>query len=252
MASDRNRSRSSGSERAPRKRRADSDEPGCSHWVTPDDSSSDASQGEATRTEGEGTGEALQLSFSQIDPAVFDELPKDIQDQLKQEMTEARARRTRSSSSTSELRVPPLDPPSKGREPEPAPVSDDERVSSDRQEDVAEAMPIQPQPEVPAAETVNLCGAVSLTEVRTLLSEWLDSCPDPQAEDVEVLVTYLGELVMDKNLEQVDLVLRYLYRKIIKQHKPSWRGSFQSIVTHTQDVVKSAYGSVLKTDWMQK
>jgi hypothetical protein len=36
--------------------------------------------------------------------------------------------------------------------------------------------------------------------------------PDPQDQDVDVMVTYLSQLVMDKNLEQVDLLLKFLYR----------------------------------------
>lgn len=59
---------------------------------------------------------------------------------------------------------------------------------------------------------VNLCGAVDIGEVRVLLQEWIDSTPCPETEDEVVLVNYLTELVLDKNLEQVDLVLKFLSR----------------------------------------
>lgn len=59
---------------------------------------------------------------------------------------------------------------------------------------------------------VNLCGAVDIGEVRVLLQEWIDSTPCPETEDEVMLVNYLTELVLDKNLEQVDLVLKFLSR----------------------------------------
>lgn len=61
-------------------------------------------------------------------------------------------------------------------------------------------------------ESVNLCGAVTIKEVRLLLREWLESTPCPQEEDETVLVNYLNDLIVDKNLEQVDLVLKFLAR----------------------------------------
>ena len=35
---------------------------------------------------------------------------------------------------------------------------------------------------------------------------------EPQDEDEEVLIDYLEKLILDKNLEQVDLVLKFMYR----------------------------------------
>ena len=35
---------------------------------------------------------------------------------------------------------------------------------------------------------------------------------EPQDEDEEVIIDYLEKLILDKNLEQVDLVLKYMYR----------------------------------------
>ena len=38
----------------------------------------------------------------------------------------------------------------------------------------------------------------------------------PQEEDVNVMTSYLGQLVEDRNLEMVDLVLKCLHRLVFK------------------------------------
>ncbi|XP_060082771.1 DNA repair protein REV1-like [Ylistrum balloti] len=93
---------------------------------------------------------------------------------------------------------------------------------------------------------VNLCGAVTITEVRTLLREWLSSAQVPEQEDEEVMLTYLQDLVLDKNLEQVDLVIRFLNRHIQCLQNDLWKETFERIVQHIQCVVQSTYGSKLK------
>lgn len=131
---------------------------------------------------------------------------------------------------------------------------------------------------------ISLCGAVTLAEVRALLSEWLDSTggpfyffsiaflfcilfasflqyewhiikrvfsnqkahrlfwqkcsplkslkkekhilfttycflllSDPQDQDIEELVKYLGQLVLDSDLEMVDLILKFLHRWVFSK-----------------------------------
>ncbi|XP_046370490.2 DNA repair protein REV1-like [Haliotis rufescens] len=109
--------------------------------------------------------------------------------------------------------------------------------------------PTEPDPAV-QEEQVNLCGAVSMEEVKHLLVEWLEACPEPQEEDISVMLEYLGQLVLDHNLERVDLVLKFLNRKIRKLANKHWRESFKSILTSTQEVIKSVHGCLLNVDWL--
>ncbi|KAH3821344.1 hypothetical protein DPMN_123107 [Dreissena polymorpha] len=96
-----------------------------------------------------------------------------------------------------------------------------------------------------ASVGVNLCGAVSIHNVRILLREWISSTPAPQAEDEEVLISYLQDLVMDKNLEQVDLVLKFMARNLKQQENDNWLTSLHRIFTQTQALVFHLYGSRL-------
>ncbi|XP_064611055.1 DNA repair protein REV1-like [Liolophura sinensis] len=96
------------------------------------------------------------------------------------------------------------------------------------------------------ATHVNLCGRVALADVKDLLRQWIQSCQAPEDEDVRVIVQYLGELVLDKNLEHVDLLLKFLRRLVRPLSAGGWSEAFLNIVTNTQDIIFSQHGSRLK------
>ncbi|XP_052102079.1 DNA repair protein REV1-like isoform X1 [Mytilus californianus] len=93
---------------------------------------------------------------------------------------------------------------------------------------------------------VNLCGAVTITEVRTLLKEWIQTSNDPEKDDEEIMTSYLTNLVLDRNLEQVDLVVKFLNRHIKRLENAAWISTFDRILDSVQNVVKGLYGSRLK------
>ncbi|WAR14731.1 REV1-like protein [Mya arenaria] len=88
-------------------------------------------------------------------------------------------------------------------------------------------------------KAVNLCGAV------TIADEWIDSTPNPQCEDETVLASYLHDLILERNLEQVDLVLKYMLRNIRKLESPDWMSSLRRILHQTQALTIQMYGSRL-------
>ena len=95
----------------------------------------------------------------------------------------------------------------------------DMEVSSHRVTDIQDSLGTVPTDSVTVTNSialsnqgVNLCGAVGIKEVRQLMKEWMESTPCPQSEDELVLMNYLNELKLDKDLEQVDLVLKYMVR----------------------------------------
>ncbi|KAJ8304491.1 hypothetical protein KUTeg_018074 [Tegillarca granosa] len=94
-------------------------------------------------------------------------------------------------------------------------------------------------------KSVNLCGAVSIADVKTLLREWLQSSTTPEKDDEEIMIEYLTDLVFDHNLEQVDLVLKFLNRNICKMNRVNWRPSLWKIIDAVQVVVQSMYGCQL-------
>lgn len=88
--------------------------------------------------------------------------------------------------------------------------------------------------------------AVTIAEVRSLLKEWIQSSPEPEEDDEEVVTSYLQNLIMDKNLEQVDLVIKFLKRHIQRIENSNWETSFEKIVTDVQSFMKTYHGAELK------
>lgn len=99
--------------------------------------------------------------------------------------------------------------------------------------------------ETETSSGVNLCGAVKLDDVRLLLSEWITSTSDPQQDDEEVVQKYLHDLIQDKNLELVDLVLKFMLRKIRQSKSTKWLTSLRRVFDNTQLLVFDCYGSRL-------
>ncbi|KAK3580894.1 hypothetical protein CHS0354_008176 [Potamilus streckersoni] len=95
--------------------------------------------------------------------------------------------------------------------------------------------------------SVNLHGAVTPAEVKSLIKEWLVSVSAPEKDDEAVMTDYLQELVLDKNLEQVEIVLKCLYRYIHVHKAAGWFSALRRILNHTQIVIQSFYGSTLKS-----
>ncbi|XP_064643309.1 DNA repair protein REV1-like isoform X2 [Lineus longissimus] len=116
-------------------------------------------------------------------------------------------------------------------------------------QDVAEIRPtpIDKNKEV-VKEEVNLCGAVRLSEVKVIVKEWIQSCEDPEFEDIERFNHYLQNLAKDKNLERVDLLLKFLKRTLGKVSSPGWTRALHDIHNDIQVCVKDIYGCELRIE----
>ncbi|KAF3694693.1 DNA repair protein REV1 [Channa argus] len=81
-----------------------------------------------------------------------------------------------------------------------------------------------------------LAGAYDLTDIKTLLREWVTTITEPMEEDILQVVKYCTELIEDKDLE-----------KLMQQSVESvWSMAFDFILDNVQVVVQQAYGSTLK------
>ena len=58
----------------------------------------------------------------------------------------------------------------------------------------------------------SLCGEVSLPNVKSLMKEWLRSCDSPEHQDTEIISDYMCHLVKQKQIEKLDLLLKFFYR----------------------------------------
>ncbi|XP_036401032.1 DNA repair protein REV1-like isoform X2 [Megalops cyprinoides] len=91
-----------------------------------------------------------------------------------------------------------------------------------------------------------LAGACELSDIRTLLKEWVTTIAEPMEEDILQVVKYCSELVEDRDLERLDLVIKYMKRLMQQSVDSVWNMAFDFILDNVQVVVQQTYGSTLK------
>ncbi|KAL2081111.1 hypothetical protein ACEWY4_022964 [Coilia grayii] len=91
-----------------------------------------------------------------------------------------------------------------------------------------------------------LAGACELSDIRTLLREWVTTISEPMEEDILQVVKYCTELVEDKDLEKLDIIIKYMKRLMQQSAESVWSMAFDFILDNVQVVVQQTYGSTLK------
>lgn len=100
----------------------------------------------------------------------------------------------------------------------------------------------------PTTEQVDtsLCSSMTADEVRALVKEWV-SCEDmPQPCDVRMLADYLERQVASRNIDDMHLVVKCLYRCVYKKNSTVWQEAYQTIINKVQDTMLVVYGATLK------
>ncbi|OBS64602.1 hypothetical protein A6R68_06850, partial [Neotoma lepida] len=92
----------------------------------------------------------------------------------------------------------------------------------------------------------NLAGAVEFGDVKTLLREWITTISDPMEEDILQVVKYCTDLIEEKDLEKLDLVIKYMKRLMQQSVESVWNMAFDFILDNVQVVLQQTYGSTLK------
>ncbi|KFO25156.1 DNA repair protein REV1 isoform X1 [Fukomys damarensis] len=92
----------------------------------------------------------------------------------------------------------------------------------------------------------NLAGAVEFNDVKTLLREWITTIADPMEEDILQVVKYCTDLIEEKDLEKLDLVIKYMKRLMQQSVESVWNMAFDFILDNVQVVLQQTYGSTLK------
>ncbi|XP_036023733.1 DNA repair protein REV1 isoform X2 [Onychomys torridus] len=92
----------------------------------------------------------------------------------------------------------------------------------------------------------NLAGAVEFGDVKTLLKEWITTISDPMEEDILQVVKYCTDLIEEKDLEKLDLVIKYMKRLMQQSVESVWNMAFDFILDNVQVVLQQTYGSTLK------
>ncbi|XP_060785615.1 DNA repair protein REV1 isoform X2 [Neoarius graeffei] len=230
------------------------------------------------------TGIILELpDFSQVDPDVFAALPRELQEELRsayrrKENTQAQVeqrnpllhlkrtavgrtkrRYKRKNASPAKKGASPLkrlipgNSPAKSSPSKTIPVllKGGEALSGFKIEKGPASSPLSHQaPEVLSKCTPRpvptLAGAFELCDIRALLQEWVTTISEPMEEDILQVVKYCTELVEDKDLEKLDLVIKYMKRLMQQSVESVWSMAFDFILDNVQVVVQQTYGSTLK------
>lgn len=69
---------------------------------------------------------------------------------------------------------------------------------------------------------------------RITIRSWLDSTTEPQEDDVDIFASFAIELIELKMLNELYLVLRYLFRVISEAPSCSWHSAYFQIVNLIQ------------------
>uniref|UniRef100_A0A8B9LS26 DNA repair protein REV1 n=1 Tax=Astyanax mexicanus TaxID=7994 RepID=A0A8B9LS26_ASTMX len=230
-------------------------------------------------------GIVLELpDFSQVDPDVFAALPRELQEELRsayRNRDNTQAQSTVGKNPLLQLKQPAVakmkrrykrknaSPAKKGASPlkrllpgnSPAKSSPSKTIPlSLKSNDVPLGFKTE---HAPSSSTLNnhvpdklskfvprsapaLAGACELGDIRALLREWVTTISEPMEEDILQVVKYCTELVEDKDLEKLDLVIKYMKRLMQQSVESVWSMAFDFILDNVQVVVQQTYGSTLK------
>ncbi|KAM6439577.1 DNA repair protein REV1 [Rhynochetos jubatus] len=108
------------------------------------------------------------------------------------------------------------------------------------------ALQTEQQPGCFRPQAPNLAGAVEFNDVKTLLKEWITTISDPMEEDILQVVKYCTDLIEEKDLEKLDLVVKYMKRLMQSSVESVWNMAFDFILDNVQVVLQQTYGSTLK------
>ncbi|XP_061548504.1 DNA repair protein REV1 isoform X1 [Phycodurus eques] len=229
-------------------------------------------------------GIVLELpNYSQVDPDVFAALPKELQEELKSAYNRAAnnqpqtkmleqknallqlkqsvgvgrlKRRYKRKNAVSPAKKGPspqkkyrpmnspakIAPPfTKLKEPKNVLKAENDPSTSSSKQDMPELLPKCPLRPSPA-----LAGASELPDIKTLLREWVTTMTDPMEEDILQVVKYCTDLIEDKDLEKLDLIIKYMKRIMQQSLESVWSMAFDFILDNVQVVVQQTYGSTLK------
>ncbi|XP_041896526.1 DNA repair protein REV1 isoform X3 [Corvus kubaryi] len=126
------------------------------------------------------------------------------------------------------------------------PAAQAEAVPSTSDSSGPSALQTEQQPGSFRPQAPNLAGAVEFNDVKTLLKEWITTISDPMEEDILQVVKYCTDLIEEKDLEKLDLVVKYMKRLMQSSVESVWNMAFDFILDNVQVVLQQTYGSTLK------
>ncbi|KAI5643328.1 impB/mucB/samB family domain-containing protein [Phthorimaea operculella] len=95
-----------------------------------------------------------------------------------------------------------------------------------------------------AVRTEGLSG-LPWEKVRELLRAWLDSGQTPLPYDVRMLVEYMQEMVVNKNIDKLNILLNFLRRRTRELESKEWLEVYNKVVEQVQNAMIAVYGKRL-------
>lgn len=88
----------------------------------------------------------------------------------------------------------------------------------------------------------SIAGCSSLSDVKLMLREWIESNDEPASIDVDLFQSYLIQLLNTFNAEMVQNLLIYGLRQIETLEKRTWNENFQRMIDAVQTRFRQMYG----------
>ncbi|XP_047998102.1 DNA repair protein Rev1 [Leguminivora glycinivorella] len=82
-------------------------------------------------------------------------------------------------------------------------------------------------------------------KVRELLRAWLESGQTPLPYDINLIITYMREMVINKNIDKLNILLNFVRRRIREMDNSSWMEVYENIMEQVQNAMVAVYGKKL-------
>ncbi|CAN7986236.1 unnamed protein product [Ixodes hexagonus] len=198
-------------------------------------------------------------AFSEIDPAVLESLPEDIRQEVLTMYRESRrnpprtnAKETVSSvastavASTSGVKPKPPTGKRRGRPPK---NQSPQKARGPACHSLREYM-VKPTGALTtlAEPSRNVISSKEKMEkVKMLLQEWICSQDGEILNtDVDAWTQLLGGIVQERNLEKLDILLKFFYRTVQRSKSKKWEDTYMKVVNVVQTEVLQAFGHFMK------
>ncbi|CAG4953223.1 unnamed protein product [Colias eurytheme] len=104
--------------------------------------------------------------------------------------------------------------------------------------------PIAKEEHVKNEERSGLLG-LPWQQVRELLRAWFDSGQTPQSCDIHMIAAYMREMVMNKNIDKLHILVNFFKRRTFEMKNEIWNEVFNHVLDHVQSSMLTVYGKKL-------
>nr|XP_037287617.1 DNA repair protein REV1-like [Rhipicephalus microplus] len=207
-------------------------------------------------------------AFSEIDPAVLDSLPPDIKDEVLTMYRESRRNPLRSkdtaagtsgvgstkssnhnhrgASSSAASTKPKAQPTGRRRGRPPKGSISPQKARLLACHSLKEYMTKPVQTAVETFESV-IDSEKKMEQVKALLQQWINTTNDSVLNsDVIAWTNVLCSIVHERNLEMLDVLLKFFHRTVQKKGAQLWEGTYMKVVNTVQGEVLQVFGHFMK------